>query len=99
MSHIGGEKFSEVMNNFEGKETFCQLVLDHRNYYSHWSEKKDSKVLKGRKLYFLTGAVNLLLEMCLLSLMGFTEAEINDIINKNSFYRSFIKQYKAESQP
>ena len=69
------EKYIDIMKYTGDKEVFSQLVLDHRDYFSHWLKKKENKVFKGINLDYLNRDVNLLLEMCLLTEMGFSVPE------------------------
>ena len=59
-------------------------VVDSRNYYSHFmSKQKDSKTLDGYDLYELTMRLRILLICCVLSLYGFDNERINEILNKS----------------
>lgn len=59
-------------------------VVDSRNYYSHFMPKqKDSKTLDGYDLYELTMRLRILLICCVLSLYGFDNERINEILNKS----------------
>lgn len=59
-------------------------VVDSRNYYSHFMPKqKDSKTLDGYDLYELTMKLRILLICCVLSLYGFDNERINEILNKS----------------
>jgi hypothetical protein len=57
------ERFSGVMNHTGDKDSFAQLILDHRDYFSHWFQKKQTKVFYDARLDYLTRDANLLLEM------------------------------------
>lgn len=62
----------------------AKAVVDSRNYYSHFMPKqKDSKALDGFELYELTMRLRILLICCVLSLYGFENSRINEIMKKS----------------
>ncbi len=73
------------------KECFAQLVLDHRDYFTHWFDKKKNKVLKPALLLELARDTNLLLEMCLLMAAGFEKPEIFDMVKGCQYTRRIIE--------
>jgi hypothetical protein len=84
------EKYIDIMKYTGDKEVFSQLVLDHRDYFSHWLKKKENKVFKGINLDYLNRDVNLLLEMCLLTEMGFSVSEIIEMVEGCHPYRCYL---------
>lgn len=59
-------------------------VVDSRNYFSHFMPKqKGSKALDGYELYKLTMRLRILLICCVLSLYGFDNKRINEILKKS----------------
>lgn len=84
------EKHRGVMSYVGEKEKFASLVLNHRDYFSHWFEKKKGLVLNGLELDYLSRDVNLLLELCLLEIMGFNENEIQLLIENCFDYRGYL---------
>ena len=91
-SRIGNlfEKFGNIMSLTGDKDTFVQLVLDHRDYYSHWLLKKESKVFRGVHVDYLSRDINLLLEMCLLAKMGLDVPEIEELVQRCFTYNSYL---------
>ena len=62
-----------------------EAVVDSRNYYSHFMPKqKDSKVLDGYKLYEQTVRLRILLVCSVLSLFGFDNSRINQIMKESN---------------
>lgn len=53
-------------------------------------QEKEDKVFKGINLDYLSRDVNLLLEMCLLSEMGFTVPEITKMVEGCHEYRGYL---------
>ena len=65
-------------------EIDIDAVVDSRNYYSHFMPmSKKSKVVDGIELYDLTIRLRILLVCCVLSLFGFSNERINEILKKS----------------
>jgi hypothetical protein len=61
-----------------------EAVVDSRNYYSHFMPKdKQPKALDGYELYKLTIRLRILLVCCVLSLYGFGNSRINEIMKES----------------
>lgn len=61
-----------------------EAVVDSRNYYSHFMPKdKEPKALDGIELYELTMRLRILLICCVLSLFGFSNERINEVLKKS----------------
>lgn len=59
-------------------------VVDSRNYFSHFMCKSETpNALDGYELYKLTIRLRILLICCVLSLYGFDNERINEILNKS----------------
>lgn len=79
-----------LINEFDDVELVkkCEIdidaVVDSRNYYSHFMPmSKKSKVFDGIELYDLTIRLRILLVCCVLSLFGFSNERINEILKKS----------------
>ena len=65
------------------KKYDIKAIVDSRNYYSHFYKKQnDHKVLVGNDLFLLSKNVRLLLICCVLQVIGFSNTEINEILNR-----------------
>lgn len=62
-----------------------EVIVKTRNYYSHFFDKVD-KVLSGQNLYNETKKLRVLLICCILSLTGFSNDKINELLNKRQSY-------------
>ncbi|MUK47545.1 hypothetical protein GNP79_19565 [Aliivibrio fischeri] len=69
-------EFDYVMNYTGEKEKFSQLIQDHRDYFSHWFEKKRHLILDGIKLECLARDANLLFELSILKNLDLNHNEI-----------------------
>jgi hypothetical protein len=54
------------------KEKFAELAIDTRNYFTHFRRSLKEKAARDDDLFYLTQDLQLLLQFCLLTLLGFT---------------------------
>lgn len=71
-----------------GKEIFVKQVRDSRNYYTHYSQDKESKALKDFPLFVLTEKIKILLISAFLLEIGF-EKDLIEKLLKNKEYQFF----------
>lgn len=69
-------EFDYVMSYTGDKEKFSKLVQDHRDFFSHWFEKKRHLILDDIKLEHLARDSNLLFELSILKNLGLNEDNI-----------------------
>jgi len=82
------DKYHETLNAFiEDKKAFIQKVVDTRNYLTHYDEDLEERAASGADLYHLTQKLKLLLEICLLTELGFSSAEIKGLFSRNRRYQ------------
>lgn len=87
------KRFESVSKIFDSDaDRFSELVRDHRDYYTHWFEKKKYLVLEGLPFDILRRDINLLLEMCLLEQCGFSVNEVHSMVEKCMHYKTYINQ-------
>jgi len=73
--------YENLLNKFiEKKDIEC--VVDTRNYLTHYEEDPEKCVVRGEDLYHLIQKLKILLEICLLTELGFSSEEI-----KKSFFK------------
>jgi len=77
--------FTELIGD---KNIFVNTAVDTRNYYVHWLKERKESVATGRDLFYLTQKMRILLEISLLTELGFRTEEI-----KNLLPRSRKKKY------
>ena len=74
------DKYQEILNVFiENKNTFIEKVVDTRNYQTHHDEDLKERSTSGKELYRLTQKLKILLEICLLTELGFSSEEIKGL--------------------
>jgi hypothetical protein len=82
------DKYQEILNEFiENKNAFIEKVVDTRNYQTHHDEDLKERAASGEALYRLTQKLKILLEICLLTELGFSSEEIKDLFSRNRRYR------------
>jgi hypothetical protein len=85
------EDHSEVANiyfKFADRDTFATKVKDTRNYFSHWSENLKDKAVKDKELHLLTKDLQLLLELCIMTQLGFDIDRIRKIFHVDKIRKS-----------
>jgi hypothetical protein len=72
------------------QSTDLDAIVQTRNYHSHLLPQKSEKAVDGFELYDLTDELRRILICCILSYLGFTNNEINDLLS--STYCELFKQ-------
>ncbi|TOQ29513.1 ApeA N-terminal domain 1-containing protein [Vibrio parahaemolyticus] len=83
-------EFDYVMSYTGEKEKFSQLIQDHRDYFSHWFEKKRHLILSGIELEYLAKDANLLFELSILKNLGLNKEEISHAIMHCQDYSLYL---------
>jgi len=76
--------FVDITNN----NTFISKVVDTRNYLTHHDKELKERAVEGEELYTITQKLKILLEICLLTELGFTSEEIRNLFSKNRRYKN-----------
>jgi hypothetical protein len=83
------DKNQEILDGHIGnKKAFIEKVVDTRNYQTHHDEELKERAASGEDLYRLIQKLKLLLEICLLTELGFTSEKIKAL---------FFKKYKMST--
>jgi hypothetical protein len=69
------------------KNAFIEKVVDTRNYQTHHDEDLKERAAGGEELDRLTQKLKVLLEVCLLTELGFSSEEIKGLFSRNSRYQ------------
>jgi len=69
--------FTELI---KGKTTFTNTAVDTRNHYVHRLKERKETVAIGNDLFLLTQQLRILLEICLLTELGFSPSEIKSFL-------------------
>lgn len=80
--------YQEILNGFiKNKNAFIEKVVDTRNYQTHHDEDLRERAVSEEELYRLTEKLKILLEICLLTELGFTSKEIRNLFSRNRKFR------------
>ena len=71
----------------ERKPGMIDKIKNTRHYLTHHDSKLESKAAKGQALEFLCHKMNALFRLHFLKLIGFSEQEIDDIVDKCSYLK------------
>ena len=83
------DKNQEILDGHIGnKKAFIEKVVDTRNYQTHHDEERKERAASGEDLYRLIQKLKMLLEICLLTELGFTSEKIKAL---------FFKEYKMST--
>lgn len=63
-------------------DQFIQLVLDTRNYYTHYAEEKQDRIFPAGKLPYVNGILMGVLQYYLLHEIGIEHKKIKDVVGK-----------------
>ncbi len=76
---------SKVIN-----DGFINKVVNTRNYYVHYDESLKESSTDRKDLYYITQKLKMLLDICLLGILGFSVEEIRLLILRNEKYKRLI---------
>lgn len=83
------DKYQEILYKFiRNTNTFIEKVVNTRNYYTHHDKDLKEHSASGEELYHLTQKLKMLVEVCLLSELGFSSEEIKSL---------FLRRYQDNS--
>ncbi len=82
------EKYKEVVDDLiKDKDVFINKVVDTRNYLTHYDKNLRKKTVDGELLYYVTQQLKIVVEICLLSELGFNCEEIKNLLARNRRYK------------
>ena len=75
------EPFKDIIGTDENRQKLINSIMDTRNYLTHHTPSKELKAAKGVNLWPLCMKMELLLELHILQLMGFSREKIDSIVD------------------
>lgn len=72
------------------KKKFIEEIVATRNYFVHYDETLKSKALKGRDLLQAVHKLKIIIEVCLLKGIGFSDEEIDEALLNNWKYKQML---------
>jgi hypothetical protein len=82
LEFLVNNKFKDILKINRITNEDIDIIKDSRHYFSHFQKDK-KKAVDGAELYNLSAKLRNLLICCVLSLVGFTNEKINELLNKN----------------
>lgn len=93
------DKHSDIYDQFiKNKDNFVELTVNTRNYLIHFDKESNRNIAEGEDLYHLTEKLKNILEIMLLTKLGFESINIKDLISKNELLKNDYKKL-ALSEP
>lgn len=81
-------EYWEILSKFiKNKDTFIHRVVDTRNYLVHHDEELKQRAARGRDLFRLIQKLRILVEICLLTELGFSPKEVKKLFAAHRRYR------------
>lgn len=85
-------RFKNVFNDIEPEtKNFISKVVYTRNYYTHYSEELEAIIIKREDFNRYNSLLNVLIQLCLLSELGFDEDAMKQAIRRNVNNRYLFK--------
>lgn len=86
--------FSALLGSASQRSTWVNLVVDTRNYLTHYDDTLRSRAAEGEDLYWLTQATEAVFQLHILSLLGFAGEDIEQVVGR--CYRLRAKLTRGE---
>jgi len=86
------ENICYVTNLIPNKKDFVNKVVNTRNYFVHYDQSLENEASKGPELYWLIQQIKILVEICLLKELCFSDSEVDNILSKSRKYQFLIRQ-------
>jgi len=82
------DKHQEILDKFiKNRSAFIEKVVDTRNYLTHYDKELKKRAAKGEDLYDLTQKLEMCLEICLLTEVGFNSEEVKTLFSRDRRYQ------------
>jgi hypothetical protein len=78
------DKYSDVLSKYiENKDDFMNKVVVTRNYLTHYDAHLKEHAADGEELYHISEKLRLLIEICLLTELGFDPIKIKTLLSRS----------------
>jgi len=82
------DKHGEILNIFiKNKEDFIDKVINERNYLTHYPKESEKHIVAEEEFYRINLTLRLILEICLLTEIGFSSEKLESLFQKNEKYK------------
>lgn len=75
------EPFKEFLGTSKERKKLIRAIVDSRNYLTHYDESLETATTSGEGLYLLCIKMEVVFQLHLLQVLGFTKAEIKSFID------------------
>jgi hypothetical protein len=79
---------SDFIGDIQNRQLFASRASKTRNAWTHHDEKEKEKAAKGKELIQLFQTLTVILQVCLLRELNFTDDSIKKVISRNRNYQS-----------
>lgn len=86
------ESFKSAIGTEEQVKLIIKLIVDTRNYLTHYDPKLEKKSASGQDLWNLCQKMEAILQLHLLKELGFNDAEINSVLNNTYKFKNKLQQ-------
>lgn len=82
------ESFKSTIGTESEVKFIVKLIVDTRNYLTHYDHKLEKKAASGQNLWSLCQKMEAILQLHLLKELGFNESEINSVLNNTYKFKN-----------
>jgi hypothetical protein len=73
---------TSISAKFGSKDSFVNVTVDTRNYWTHFGDDLKANAATGEELYYLVVKLRILIQTCLLQELGFNPGEVELLMSK-----------------
>lgn len=88
------EPFKKHLGNQKNRKIFIGKVVDTRNYLTHYDEDSKEQAATGRELWELNQKIEAIFKLHFLTIIGFNESEIDNVINTCRPFKQIISKFQ-----
>jgi len=81
-------KYNIILTPLINKTTFINDVVNTRNYNVHYDEQLKDNAKRGKELLKICDVLKVIIELCFLTEMGFSETQYSPLIEKSYAYKN-----------
>lgn len=85
------ESFKSIIGTDDEVELIIKLIVDTRNYLTHYNPKLEKKAASGQNLWNLCRKMEAILQLHLLKELGFNESEISSVLNNTYKFKNKLQ--------
>ncbi|RPB36191.1 hypothetical protein CYQ91_19210 [Vibrio diabolicus] len=86
--------FKHYLGSNKEVDKVLRKIVDARNYFTHYDQRLEGETATGVELVYLCDVMELIFQLHLLKVIGFTDDEIKEVITKQTTLRRKINSIK-----